>query len=299
MTVLERLLQPVWEVSSEPIVVTGNEPDPNDRKILYVNQAFTEVNGYTREEAIGRPPTLVHGAETDPDTLRKSEERLREGRSQEYTLLHYRKDGSHYQCITTRAPLVDADGESEYLISIWRVVSEPRPAAADRVRQPGSVPLTLPMPLHELPLAHHPRHLSSHPELDALQALWVEVCGERALPSRQEFDLDVMKRWAPHLSVAVVTPDGRFQFRLFGTELAHVYGRDLTGCFLDELTPNDLWLVVILHYQDVVRTQRPLFAPISVSNGRWYTEVSRLLLPLSANSHVNFIMAADYKRDYL
>ena len=46
-------------------------------------------------------------------------------------------------------------------------------------------------------------------------------------------------------------------------------------------------------------TRQPLFAPISVSNGRWYTEVSRLLLPLSANSHVNFIMAADYKRDNL
>jgi hypothetical protein len=30
-------LQPVWEVSSEAIVVTTNEPDPNDRKILYVN----------------------------------------------------------------------------------------------------------------------------------------------------------------------------------------------------------------------------------------------------------------------
>ena len=61
MTVLARLLQPVWEVSSEPIVVTGNEPDPNDRKILYVNQAFTQVNGYTKEEAIGRPLKLVHG----------------------------------------------------------------------------------------------------------------------------------------------------------------------------------------------------------------------------------------------
>jgi len=135
--------------------------------------------------------------------------------------------------------------------------------------------------------------LSSHSELDALKALWVEVCGERALPNRRDFDLDVMKRWAPHVSVAVVTPDGRFQFRLFGTELANVYGRDLTGCFLDELTPDDLWLVVILHYQEVVRTRQPLFAPISVTNGRWYTEVSRLLLPLSANSHVNFIMAAD------
>jgi PAS domain S-box-containing protein len=299
MTVLERLLQPVWEVSSEPIVVTGNEPESNERKILYVNQAFTRVTGYGKEEAIGRSLSLLHGAETDPNVLRTSEEQLREGRSQEYGLLHYRKDGSTYQCILTRAPLVDADGKSEYLISMLRLVPEPRPAAADRVAPPGSVPLTLPMPLHELPFSEQPKHLASHRELDALKALWLEVCGARALPSRREFDLDIMKRWASHLSVAVVRPDGDFQFRLFGTELAQVYGRDLTGCVLNELTPTDLWSVVILHYQDVVRTQRPLFAPISISNGRWYTEVSRLLLPLSGNGHVNFVMAADYRRKSL
>ena len=70
-----------------------------------------------------------------------------------------------------------------------------------------------------------------------------------------------------------------------------------TGYFLDELTPLDLWAVVIEHYRDVVRTGEPLFAPISVSNGRWYNEVSRLLLPLSGNDEANFVMGADYKRD--
>ena len=59
MTDLDRLLQPVWEVSSEPIFITGNEPDPKDRKILYVNQAFSRVNGYAKEEVIGRPLALV------------------------------------------------------------------------------------------------------------------------------------------------------------------------------------------------------------------------------------------------
>lgn len=300
MTTLEKLLQPVWEISSDPILVTSNEPDPNDRRILYVNQAFTRVNGYSKEEAIGRPPVFLHGRGTEQRTTQASEEQLKMGRSQEYTLLHYRKDGSPYQCTITRAPLIDPDGKSEYLISMWRVVPESGPTApAVEVERHGPVPLTLPMPLHELPFAHHPEHLTSNPELDALKALWVEVCGERTLPQRREFDLDVMKRWAAHISIAVVAPEGRFQFRLFGTELANVYGRDLTGSYLDELTPTDLWSVVIMHYREVVRTRQPLFAPISVSNGRWYTEVSRLLLPLATNGGVNFIMGADYKRTQL
>jgi PAS domain S-box-containing protein len=300
MTVLGKLLQPVWEVSSDPIVVTGNEPEPNDRKILYVNRAFTRVTGYSKNEAIGRSPSFLDGPETDMSIAGASEEQLRKGQSQEYSLLQYGKHGPISDCTITRAPLVDLDGRSEYLISMWRLVPKSnRPPIADRAPQASSVPLTLPMPLHELQSGDPPKHLTSHPELEPLRALWLELSGEQALPNRRDFSLGIMVRWAPHLSIALVAPDGRFQFRLFGTRLADVYGRDLTGCFLDELTPHDLWSVVILHYQEVVRTRQPLYAPISVSNGRWYTEVSRLLLPLSANGEVNFIMGADYKRERL
>lgn len=221
------------------------------------------------------------------------------GQLQDYVLLLYRKDGSTFHCAISRAPLVDVDGKSEYLIAIWRVITDKVSAPTLEDLEPGAVPLTLPMPLLELRHAYQPKHLRSHPELNALHGLWLEICGARALPNRRDFDLRIMRRWAPHVSVAVVTQDDRFQFRLFGTALTEVYGRDLTGSFLDELTPHDLWSVVIMHYREVIKTRQPLFAPISVSNGRWYTEVSRLLLPLSANHEVNFIMGADFKREEL
>jgi len=300
MTVLEKLLQPVWEISSDPIMVTGNQSKPDDRRIVYINQAFTEVNGYSKEEAIGHSPSLLYGPQTDLKIVATNEEKLQDGRSQEYDLLQRRKDGTAYRCTVTRAPLVDVDGKSEHLIYMFRVIPQPISGEALLdIRESGAVPLTLPMPLYPLAITDYPQHLTSHPELDALKSLWLEVCGSRALPSRKEFDLHIMKRWASHLSIAVVTPKGRFQFRLFGTELANVYGRDLTGRFLDELTPHDLWSVVLQHYREVVKTKKPLFAPVSVTNGRWYTEVSRLLLPLSGNGEVNFIMGAEYRRDRL
>ncbi len=300
MTVLEKLLQPVWEVSSDPIMVTDNRSNPDVRRILYVNQAFTRVNGYSKEEAIGQSATLLYGPQTDLKIVGANEEKLQDGRSQENDLLHRRKDGATYQCTVTRAPLVDVDGKSEYLISMFRVIPQPISAGAlQDESETGAIPLTLPMPLYPLATTDYPQHLTSHPELDALKSLWLEVCGARVLPSRKDFDLGIMTRWASHLSIAVVRPEGRFEFRLFGTELTNAYGRDLTGCFLDELTPHDLWSVVLLHYREVVNTKRPLFAPVSVTNGRWYTEVSRLLLPLSGNGEVNFIMGADYRRDRL
>ena len=296
MTVLRQLLQPLWAISSEPIVITGNEQDPGARSILYVNQAFTDMTGYSSEEAVGQPASFLHGYFTDAAAVQKSEEHLRAGDLQEYVLRHYRKNGSTYQCAITRAPLVDLDGISEYLISMYKLIPDNGPPALDTVLQDSTVSLTIPMPLREFPDGNLPKHLHSHPELDALKALWDEVRSAGALPNRGDFTLDIMARWAPHLSIALVLPDGRFQFRLFGSDLSNVYGRDLTGCFLNELTPHDLWTVVTEHYRAVVRTGEPLFAPISVSNGRWYNEVSRLLLPLSGNDQVHFVMGADYKR---
>jgi hypothetical protein len=202
---------------------------------------------------------------------------------------------------STIAPLVEPDGSAHFLILIETEHLPPEPVSMPNAEfDKGSiVPLFLPMPLEEFPAGHLPRHLVSHPELDAVQALWTRKRGDRLLPQRTDFDLATMSRWASHLSIATVMPKGQFQFRLFGTELARVYGQDLTGRFLDDLTPKDLWSVIVLHYQEVVSTLRPLFAPISVANGRWYTEVSRLLLPLASESDVNTaaaIMGVDYKR---
>lgn len=300
MTVLQNLLQPLWAISPDPVVVTGNEPNTEDRKILYINQAFTYLTGYTSAEAIGQSSSLLHGENTDKRVVEDSETQLRMGLAHEYTLLHYRKNGSTCNCAITTAPLVDLDGSSEYLISMFRIVEEDRSTAAHDTLRNTPVPLTLPMPLHEFSDGKFPEHLQSHPELDALMELWRNVRGAESLPNRGDFTLDIMTRWAPHLSIAVALPDGRFQFRLFGTGLADVYGRDLTGSYLDELTPRDLWSVILEHYRDVVKTGEPLFAPISVCNGRWYNEVSRLLLPLSGtNDKVNFIMGADYRRELL
>ena len=162
------------------------------------------------------------------------------------------------------------------------------------------VSFVIPMPLTQFGVGTLPTLLLSHLELDALLALWTRLRGDKPLPQRSDFDLTTVKRWASHLSIATVMPTGRFQYRLFGTDLTRVYG-DLTGKFLDELTPKDLWSRVLFCYQEVVRTQRPLFAPISITTGRWYSEVSHLALPLAAEGEDNkvaCIMGADYARTY-
>ena len=298
---LDNLIQPIWDISPYPITITSFDDDPKLRKILYVNPAFSIATGYSKAEAVGQPATLLYGPKSSQAKIQEYEASLALGKPCRTTLTLYRKNGSGYVAFSTVAPLVEPDGSARFLILVETEHSAPEPESMPKAELDKGivVPLFLPMPLEEFPAGHLPRHLASHPELDAVQALWTRKCGDRLLPLRTDFDLATMSRWASHLSVATVMPEGRFQFRLFGTELARVYGQDLTGRFLDDLTPKDLWSVIVLHYQEVVSTRRPLFAPISVANGRWYTEVSRLLLPLASESDANSavaIMGIDYKR---
>jgi PAS domain S-box-containing protein len=302
MVPFEKLAPQIWDASPFSIVVTDYATEPAQRKIVYVNPAFTELSGFAAEEAVGKPVTLLDGVGTDPAGSAECEATLKNSKTYEATFVHYRKDGSAYLSRATVAPLIEPNGGAKFLMLIEIMISSIEQSAFSETtpRAGASVPLTLTTPLREYPFARMPEHLPSHPELDALRERWSTIRGNRALPRRNDFDLGTMKRWASRLSIATVTLDGRFRFRLFGTELTRLYGRDLSGSILDDLTPRNLWSVVIMHYWEAVRTRQPLFAPISIANGKWYNEVSRLLLPLTdGRDAVAFVMDADYSRHAL
>jgi hypothetical protein len=191
--------------------------------------------------------------------------------------------------------LIEPDGKAKFLMLIEVMVSSIEQSTLNE-----GVPLVgafvpLPMPLREYSSTTMPKHLPSHPELDALRELWTTVRGKRALPRRSDFDLGAVKRWATQLSVATVTLDGRFQFRLFGTELTRIYGQ--RSLRLHSRRSDAEGPLVGRHRREVVRTRQPLFVPVSIANGRWYNEVSRLVLPLAdVGDAVAFVRAADYPR---
>jgi len=290
------LIQPLWKISRDAIMLTTFEPDPASRTIVYVNPAFTALTGFPPEEAIGKPASICEGAKTDRALLAAAEAPLHAGEAHECVVTKYRRDRTDYCYRQALAPLVGPDGGAGHLIEAGVIVpmtfGQQQPGLRDR-----HFDFTLPMPLMHFGQGKLPKHLLSHPETDALRNLWEAKRGARALPKRADFTVPALQRWVTHLSVADVLPGEKFQFTSFGSALADVYGQDLTGAILDELTPTDIWKVVIQHYREVVGTKQPLFAPISVSNGSWYTEVSRLLLPLSNDGEtVSFIVGADYSR---
>jgi PAS domain S-box-containing protein len=64
------LLETCLSHVNDIILVTAAGPlDEPGPRIVYVNDAFTRLTGYSREEAIGRSPRFLQGPATDRRTL--------------------------------------------------------------------------------------------------------------------------------------------------------------------------------------------------------------------------------------
>lgn len=80
-----------------------------DKKILWVNNDFTAITGYTLPEVQGKKPSLLQGKGTEPEVV----EEIRRGLNQQVKvstqITNYRKNGESYPCRLTIHPVFDND----------------------------------------------------------------------------------------------------------------------------------------------------------------------------------------------
>lgn len=107
-----------------PVLITTAELERPGPRILYVNQAFTEVTGYTMEDVRGKTPRILQGERTDPLLLDGLKRRLREDKHFRGETVNYRKDGSEYIIEWEIAPVKDADGTVTHWVSVQRDVTD-------------------------------------------------------------------------------------------------------------------------------------------------------------------------------
>jgi DNA-binding MarR family transcriptional regulator len=89
-----------------PMLVTPSRPHDGQFSIVYCNQAFCEMCGYTQESLIGRPPSVLQGPETDRRMARSFVERLGAEGHAGTVLLNYKGDGTPYytEIMAVRSP---------------------------------------------------------------------------------------------------------------------------------------------------------------------------------------------------
>ncbi|MDR5900115.1 EAL domain-containing protein [Halomonas vilamensis] len=118
------ILEVAIEQSDSPVVLTTAELDPPGPEIVYVNEAFTRLTGYTRDELVGATPRIHQGPATERTELDRLKATLRNGDTFEGRTWNYRKDGTAYQVAWTVSPLRLASEGTDYFFSVQRDVTE-------------------------------------------------------------------------------------------------------------------------------------------------------------------------------
>lgn len=117
------------EQTAESVVITDAAAN-----IVYVNPAFEQTTGYTRDEVIGRNPRILQSGNQPPEFYADMWESLSDGRTWKGEIVNRRKDGGLLPEQTTITPVRDVDGELSTYVAVMRDMTAERQAEADQAR---------------------------------------------------------------------------------------------------------------------------------------------------------------------
>ena len=104
--------------------VTLSDPDQPDNPIVYANEAFERITGYSQDEIIGRNCRFLQGTERDQPEIERIRDAMRENTEVTVTLRNYKKDGTPFFNEFTIRPLTDRQGKVIYYLGIQHDVTE-------------------------------------------------------------------------------------------------------------------------------------------------------------------------------
>jgi PAS domain S-box-containing protein len=132
-----RILLSAVEQSPASIVITDTEG-----QIEYVNPKFTQVTGYTLEEAQGKNTRILKSGLNNPALYRDLWATLRAGREWRGEFHNRKKDGATFWEKVAITPISDAAGKVTHFVGVKEDVTESR-RAADALRESEEMYRTL------------------------------------------------------------------------------------------------------------------------------------------------------------
>ncbi|THV10276.1 PAS domain-containing protein [Rhizobium rhizophilum] len=104
-----------FKATRMPMLIT--DPRQPDNPIIFCNQAFMTLTGYSVDELIGRNCRLLQGPDTDPEAVNRLRSAVAAEEDVALDILNYRKDGTSFWNALFVSPVRDVDGTVIYFFA--------------------------------------------------------------------------------------------------------------------------------------------------------------------------------------
>lgn len=135
-----RLLKRGIEASPNGVVM-ADATQPH-LPLVYVNSAFTDITGYSAQEALGRNCRFLQGEDSNPEAVEKIRQGIARHQDVQVLLRNYRRDGRLFWNQLSISPVFNEVGECTHFIGIQQDITHQREQEARIAYQTAHDPLT-------------------------------------------------------------------------------------------------------------------------------------------------------------
>jgi two-component system cell cycle sensor histidine kinase/response regulator CckA len=121
-----RLIATALKSIGEGVIITDKNWAKGDARILYVNDGFSEISGYTEIDVVGKGISLLHGKNTDFSIVEEMVLDIQAGRTAAGEMVGYKKDGTEFIMAWKVFPVYASGAEITNYVVIQRDVSQIR-----------------------------------------------------------------------------------------------------------------------------------------------------------------------------
>lgn len=121
-----KLLESVITNTNDAVIITDIGDENNDVKIIYVNNAYEKMTGYSSEEVLGKNPRILQGPDSDRNVLKQLKNSIGKFEPCEIEIINYKKNGEAFWTDISLAPVSDSKGNYRHWIGIKRDITEKR-----------------------------------------------------------------------------------------------------------------------------------------------------------------------------
>ncbi|MBN2737658.1 MAG: response regulator [Spirochaetales bacterium] len=118
---LLRLQERAIQSTEEGIVITDSIE--NDCSVIFINKSYEKITGYALEELIGNNLRILHGKDTNPETILAISKALKDKEAITVEILNYKKNGESFWNLLNISPIFDQENRVSHYIGVTQNIN--------------------------------------------------------------------------------------------------------------------------------------------------------------------------------